>query len=82
MSKGQGNIQNLILNHLRKEKTAATIYLVNGARIRGGIKGFDNFVLLVKGEQQQLVYKHAISTIVPDAPIEGLEQLLADEEAA
>ncbi|MDH4099651.1 MAG: RNA chaperone Hfq [Nitrospirota bacterium] len=79
MSKGQGNIQNLILNLLRKEKMAATIYLVNGAKIRGTIKGFDNFVLLVKGDSPQMVYKHAVSTIIPESPLEGLDNLLAAE---
>lgn len=75
----KGNIQNLILNLIRKEKIAATIYLVNGAKLRGTIKGFDNFVLLVKGDGQQMVYKHAISTIIPETPIEGLDGMLEAE---
>jgi len=49
------------------------MYLVNGARLTGTIKGFDNFVILMKQENQQLVYKHAISTIIPEKPVEVLE---------
>jgi host factor-I protein len=48
---------------------------VNGARLTGTIKGFDNFVILMKQENQQLVYKHAISTIIPEKPVELLEAL-------
>lgn len=77
MGKSQVNLQDIFLNHMRKEKVPVTIYLVNGARLTGTIKGFDNFVILLKHENQQLVYKHAISTIIPDRPIElseGAEQ--------
>lgn len=80
MSKAQKNIQNLMLNHLRKERTGATVYLVNGAKLRGTIRGFDNFVILIKGDQMQMVYKHAVSTIIPDGPLEGLDALLEEEE--
>jgi host factor-I protein len=58
---------------MRKEKIPVTMYLVNGARLTGTIKGFDNFVILLKQENQQLVYKHAISTIIPEKPLEILE---------
>jgi host factor-I protein len=51
------------------------MYLVNGARLTGTIKGFDNFVILMKQENQQLVYKHAISTIIPEKPVELLEEV-------
>jgi host factor-I protein len=51
------------------------MYLVNGARLTGTIKGFDNFVILLKQENQQLVYKHAISTIIPDKPVELVENM-------
>jgi host factor-I protein len=70
MGKSQVNLQDIFLNHMRKEKIPVTMYLVNGARISGTIKGFDNFVILMKQENQQLVYKHAISTIIPERPIE------------
>jgi host factor-I protein len=62
---------------MRKEKIPVTMYLVNGARLTGTIKGFDNFVILMKQENQQLVYKHAISTIIPDKPVEVLESIEA-----
>jgi host factor-I protein len=73
MGKSQVNLQDLFLNQMRKEKIPVTMYLVNGARLTGTIKGFDNFVILMKQENQQLVYKHAISTIIPEKPVELLE---------
>ena len=73
MGKSQVNLQDIFLNQMRKEKVPVTMYLVNGARLTGTIKGFDNFVILLKQENQQLVYKHAISTIIPDKPVEFLE---------
>lgn len=62
-------LQDLFLNQLRKEKIPVTIFLVNGTRLKGTIKGFDNFVILLKQNNQQLVYKHAVSTISPDKDI-------------
>ncbi|MDO4562791.1 MAG: RNA chaperone Hfq [Clostridia bacterium] len=60
------NLQDLFLNTVRKEKMPITIYLVNGFQIRGLVKGFDNYTVVVDSEgRQQLVYKHAISTIAP-----------------
>ncbi len=73
MGKSQVNLQDIFLNQMRKEKISVTMYLVNGARLTGMIKGFDNFVILLKQESQQLVYKHAISTIIPDKPVELME---------
>jgi host factor-I protein len=70
MGKSQVNLQDIFLNQMRKEKIPVTMYLVNGARITGTIKGFDNFVILMKQENQQLVYKHAISTIIPEKAVE------------
>jgi host factor-I protein len=64
------NIQDLFLNYLRKEKIPVLIYLTNGTRLKGIIKGFDNFVVLLKQENQQLIYKHAISTIVPERDVD------------
>ncbi len=75
MAKSQVNLQDIFLNQMRKEKIPVTMYLVNGARLTGTIKGFDNFVILMKQENQQLVYKHAISTIIPDRPIELLDTI-------
>ena len=64
-SKGQG-LQDLFLNQLRKEKIPVLLYLTNGVRLKGIIKGFDNFVILLKDANEQLIYKHAVSTIVPE----------------
>ena len=77
MGKSQVNLQDIFLNQMRKEKIPVTMYLVNGARLTGMIKGFDNFVILLKQENQQLVYKHAIYTIIPEKPLEILEAVEA-----
>ena len=60
------NLQDSFLNHVRKENLGVVIYLVNGFQIRGLVRGFDNFTVIIENEgKQQLVYKHAISTIAP-----------------
>jgi host factor-I protein len=64
------NIQDTYLNQLRRDKTPVVIYLTNGVRLKGMIKGFDNFVILVKDISQSLIYKHAVSTIVPERDVE------------
>ncbi len=64
------NIQDAYLNQLRREKTPVVIYLTNGVRLKGVIKGFDNFVILLKEISQSLIYKHAVSTIVPERDVE------------
>ena len=70
MSKNQMNLQDAFLNQVRKEKAPVTIYLVNGFQIKGVVRGFDNFTVIVEMDQkQQLVYKHAISTVAPLRPI-------------
>ena len=58
-------LQDPYLNALRREKVSVAIYLVNGIKLQGTIDAFDNYMLLLKNNAQQLVYKHAISTIVP-----------------
>ena len=63
-------LQDSFLNCLRKEKIPVTIFLVNGTRLKGTIRGFDNFCVLLKQTTQQLVYKHAISTISPERDVE------------
>lgn len=69
-SKNQLNLQDAFLNQVRKDKILVTIYLVNGFQIKGMVKGFDNFTVIVELDgRQQLVYKHAISTISPIRPI-------------
>lgn len=70
MTKQQINLQDSFLNQVRKENVPVTIYLVNGFQLKGNVKGFDNFtVILDMDGKQQLVYKHAISTISPFRPI-------------
>lgn len=64
MTKGQG-IQDPFLNALRKERVPVSIYLVNGIKLQGQIESFDQFAVLLKNTISQMVYKHAISTIVP-----------------
>ena len=64
------NLQDSYLNQLRKDKTPVVVYLTNGVRLRGAIKSFDNFVILLEESTQSLIYKHAVSTIVPERNIE------------
>lgn len=60
------NIQDQFLNQIRKENTYVTVFLLNGFQLRGQVKGFDNFTVLLESEgKQQLIYKHAISTFAP-----------------
>ena len=68
------NLQDTFLNSVRKTKTPLTIFLVNGVKLQGIVTWFDNFcVLLRRDGQSQLVYKHAISTIMPPAPVQLYE---------
>jgi len=70
ISKNQFNLQDAFLNQVRKERILVTIFLVNGFQIKGLVKGFDNFTVIVELDgRQQLVYKHAISTVAPIKPI-------------
>jgi host factor-I protein len=64
MSKGQA-LQDPYLNVLRKERIPVSIYLVNGIKLQGQVESFDQFVILLKNTVSQMVYKHAISTVVP-----------------
>jgi host factor-I protein len=64
MAKGQ-SLQDPFLNALRKEKVPVSIYLVNGIKLQGQIDSFDQFVVLLRNSVNQMVYKHAISTVVP-----------------
>lgn len=75
MAKGQ-SLQDPYLNALRKEKVAVSIYLVNGIKLQGQVESFDQFAILLKSTVSQLVYKHAISTVVPahNVPFFGLEK--------
>ena len=74
------NVQDVFLNHIRKNKTPVTIFLVNGVKLQGIVTWFDNFsVLLRRDGHTQLVYKHAISTVMPAVQIQLFEP---DKEAA
>jgi len=68
MSKGH-NLQDPFLNVLRKERVPVSIFLVNGIKLQGQIESFDQFVVLLKNTVSQMVYKHAISTVVPSRPV-------------
>lgn len=74
------NLQELFLNNVRKSHAAVTVFLVNGVKLQGVITWFDNFSILLKRDQHvQLVYKHAISTIMPVSPIQMHEEGEGDE---
>ncbi|MBP0958552.1 MAG: RNA chaperone Hfq [Oscillospiraceae bacterium] len=67
-------LQDVFLNQARKDKTPVTVYLTNGFQFKGLIKGFDGYTVILEGEgKQYLVYKHAISTVIPSKPIAILE---------
>ena len=65
------NLQDLFLNNARKERIAVTIYLMNGVQVKGHVKGFDSYIILLEDEkkQQNMIYKHAVSTIIPSRHI-------------
>jgi len=70
MSEKMQNLQDKFLNTIRRDKVPVTVFLVNGVKLQGTITWFDNFsMLLVREAHSQLVYKHAISTIMPTAPV-------------
>ena len=68
------NLQDQFLNHLRREKTPVTMFLVKGVKLQGIVTWFDNFSILLRRDgQSQLVYKHAISTIMPSVPVDAAQ---------
>ena len=82
MSKGH-SLQDPYLNVLRKERIPVSIFLVNGIKLQGQIESFDQFVVLLKNTVSQMVYKHAISTVVPSRVVRvPLQNPLDDEEDA
>lgn len=75
------NLQDTFLNHLRKNKTPVTVFLINGVKLQGIVTWFDNFcVLLRRDAHSQLVYKHAISTVMPATPIQLFDGSSAEKE--
>ena len=80
-NKAMMNLQDSFLNHVRKENLAVVIYLVNGFQIRGLVRGFDNFTIIIENDgKQQLVYKHAVSTISPIANITIMQPEKAEKK--
>ncbi|GKV55509.1 RNA-binding protein Hfq [Sporosarcina sp. NCCP-2222] len=72
----QGNMQEVFLNSLRKNNTFVTVFLLNGFQLKGLVKSYDNYTVLLESDgKQQLIYKHAISTYVPSKPV-----ILKEEE--
>ncbi|MGQ9512443.1 RNA chaperone Hfq [Thermodesulfitimonas sp.] len=75
MSKTQINLQDAFLNQVRKENIPVTVFLVNGFQLKGVVRGFDSFTVILDSEgRQMMVYKHAISTISPARPISTAPQ--------
>ena len=81
MAKGQ-SLQDPFLNALRKEKVPVSIYLVNGIKLQGQVESFDQFVVLLRNSVSQMVYKHAISTVVPARNVRVPMGDMGDEEIA
>jgi len=70
MTKNSFNLQDFFLNQVRKDNTGVTIFLINGFQIKGFVRGFDSFTVVMDVDgKQQMVYKHAISTIMPARPV-------------
>jgi host factor-I protein len=88
VSKGQVNLQDAFLNQVRREGIPLTVYLINGVQLKGTVKGFDSFTVVLENEgRQSMVYKHAISTLSPSRPVslgapERLEQAARDQDVA
>lgn len=78
MTEVRQNVQDVFLNHLRKNKVPTTVFLINGVKLQGVITWFDNFSLLLRRDSHaQLIYKHAVSTVMPNVPVQLFE---GDEE--
>lgn len=75
------NLQDVFLNQVRKDKIMVTVYLTNGFQFKGMVKGFDNFTVILESDgKQDLVYKHAISTIIPAKPVAILDGVEKDSD--
>ncbi len=75
------NVQDVFLNSIRKQKTPVTVFLVNGVKLQGIVTWFDNFSLLLRRDgHTQLVYKHAVSTVMPATPIQLFEQAKENDD--
>ncbi len=70
MNKNINNLQDIFLNQARKNKISVSIHLVNGFQLKGFVKGFDNFTIILDSEgKQTMIYKHAVSTVTPSKPV-------------
>jgi host factor-I protein len=79
MAEKSQNVQDVFLNAVRKSKNPCTVFLVNGVKLQGIISWFDNFSILLRRDgHTQLVYKHAISTVMPSGPIQLFEPEVKD----
>lgn len=75
MSKPVINLQDGFLNQVRKDNIPVTVYLVNGVQIRGHVRGFDNFTVILESDgRQMMIYKHAMSTVAPSVPLPSFNQ--------
>lgn len=75
------NLQDIFLNHARKEKIPITVFLTNGFQFKGMVRGFDNYTVIVESEgKQELIFKHAISTIIPARAISILDSEKLDDK--
>ena len=82
MAEKQQSLQDAFLNHVRRNRISLTIFLVNGVKLTGVVTWFDNFCLLLRRDgHSQLVYKHAISTIMPGEPVRLFEETNDSDEA-
>jgi host factor-I protein len=81
MTEKNQNVQDVFLNKIRKEKMTVTVFLINGVKLQGIVTWFDNFSMLLRRDSHiQLVYKHAISTIMPSGPLKMYDEE-GEEEA-
>lgn len=81
MADKSNNLQDTFLNHVRKAKIPLTVFLVNGVKLQGIVSWFDNFCLLLRRDgHSQLVYKHAISTVMPSQPVQLFDSEAENEE--
>ena len=84
MNKGQVNLQDVFLNQVRKENIPVTIYLIGGVQLKGHVRGFDAFTVLLDspGKPTQMVYKHAVASVVPAKQVQTNVQEYQQREAA
>ena len=82
VSERSQNVQDVFLNHVRKNKVPVTVFLVNGVKLQGNISWFDSFSILLRRDNlSQLIYKHAISTVMPSTPIQLLDDYSQDTDS-